>query len=231
MRQPSQSRKPELLLNFLRRNWEIFLLTAIGLLLLLSLSSAGVISPESSRYPLARWLLKSLGILHMVVVPLMLPLSVLLAGVMLFMPRRSRLRRSLIDLFALWYTLRILLDFLLINLLLFVPVPDHTLLALQLVCFLPCLLLIWGWIYWRLDMHALKHHGKEMFQFNNASPSETRVYDYFLASFNSILSQTLSGFTGQTRFARTLIFLHGIMIWNVMALILTRAIGSISVIK
>ncbi len=34
MRQPSQSRKPELLLNFLRRNWEIFLLTAIGLLLL-----------------------------------------------------------------------------------------------------------------------------------------------------------------------------------------------------
>ncbi len=231
MHQHLPTRKPGQLLDFLRRNWEILLLVAIGLLLLLQLSSSGVVSPESIRYPLARWLLTALDTLRMVVVPLLLPLSVLLGGVMLFVPRRSRLRRSLIDLFAIWYCIRILLDFLLINLLLFVPVPDHALLALQLVCFLPCLLLIWGWVYWRLDMIAISHGGKEMFRFNTAAPSETKVYDYFLASFNSVLSPTLSGFTGQTRFARTLIFLHGIMIWNVMALILTRAIGSISVVK
>jgi hypothetical protein len=138
------------------------------------------------------------------------------------------MRRTLIDYYAIWYSIRILMTFILINLLLFIPVPDHSLLALQVVLFLPCLLMIWGWIYWRLDQAAAQTTGESMFLFSGQTTSSTSVYDYFLASFNSLLSHTLSGFSGRTRTARSLIFVHGIMIWDVMGLILTRAIASVT---
>jgi len=40
-----------------------------------------------------------------------------------------------------------------------------------------------------------------------------------------MISTTLGGFTGETRTARTLIFLHGLMMWDVMGLTLSRAIA------
>jgi hypothetical protein len=217
-----------LILLFFRRNWEIFILFAIGLLLLLSLNSIGEISPEMSRHALARAMVGALNVIHRDVVPVMLPISVILGCGLLFIPKHSRMRRTLIDYYAIWYSIRILMTFILINLLLFIPVPDHSLLALQVVLFLPCLLMIWGWIYWRLDQAAAQTTGESMFVFSGQTTSSTSVYDYFLASFNSLLSHTLSGFSGRTRTARSLIFVHGIMIWDVMGLILTRAIASVT---
>ena len=54
-------------------------------------------------------------------------------------------------------------------------------------------------------------------------------YDYFIASFTSLLAATLDNFNGKTRFARMLIYLQGIMIWDIMALTLSRAIALASV--
>jgi hypothetical protein len=217
-----------LILRFLRRNWEILILFAIGLLLLLSLNSIGEISPEMSQHALARAIVGTLNVIHRDVVPVMLPVSVILGCGLLFIPKHFRMRRTLIDCYAIWYSIRILMVFILINLLLFIPVTDHSLLALQVVLFLPCLLMIWGWIYWRLDQAAAQTTGESMFLFSGQPSSSTSVYDYFLASFNSLLSHTLSGFSGRTRVARSLIFVHGIMIWDVMGLILTRAIASVT---
>jgi hypothetical protein len=57
------------------------------------------------------------------------------------------MHRTLIEYYAIWYLVRILMAFILmvlilmvlilINLLLFIPVPNHSLLALQVVLFFP----------------------------------------------------------------------------------------------
>ena len=63
-----------------------------------------------------------------------------------------------------------------------------------------------------------------MFLFSALGEALPTVYDYFWASFVSLLSNILAGFAGRIRLARTLIFIHGIMIWHVMGLILSRSI-------
>ena len=141
------------------------------------------------------------------------------------MPAQSRLRRALIDIFALFYLIRVFLLFILLNVLLFARTTDAELLAIQLFMFLPSLLLMWGWIYWRFDLSSMRSKGQPMFLFSALGEALPTVYDYFLASFVSLLSNTLSGFAGRTRLARTLIFAHGIMMWDVMGLILSRAIA------
>jgi hypothetical protein len=102
---------------------------------------------------------------------------------------------------------------------------DAELLAIQLFLFLPSFLLMWGLIYWRLDFYSLKSRGQPMFLFLYLGVSLPIAYDCFLASFVSLWSKTLAGFAGRTRLSRTLIFIHGIMMWDVMGLILSRAIA------
>ena len=118
--------------------------------------------------------------------------------------------------------------FLLINLLIFLRMPDHAQLILQLVIFLPCLLLMWGWVYWRVDIGSQIANGKGIFDFKLAGGISPTIYDYFLVSFTSLISSTLNGFSGKTRAARTLIFVHGVMMWDVMGLMLSRAIALVS---
>jgi hypothetical protein len=160
-----------------------------------------------------------------VVTPVLAPISIVLACVCCSMPAQSRLRRTLIDTFALFYLIRVFLLFILLNILLFARATDAELLVVQLFLFLPSLLLMWGWIYWRFDLYSLKSRGRPMFLFLYLGDSLPIAYDYFLASFVSLLSNTLAGFAGRTRLSRTLIFIHGIMMWDVMGLILSRAIA------
>jgi len=148
-----------------------------------------------------------------------------LAGVCCSMPVQSRMRRRLIDTFAFFYFIRVFLLFILLNILLFARTTDAQLLLVQLFLFLPSLLLMWGWIYWRFDLYSLRSREQPMFLFLYLGESLPIAYDYFLASFVSLLSNTLAGFAGRTRLSRTLIFIHGIMMWDVMGLMLTRAIA------
>ena len=66
------------------------------------------------------------------------------------------------------------------------------------------------------------------FNFKLPDGATPAIYDYFLVSFTSLISSTLNGFSGNTRTARTLIFAHGVMMWDIMGLILTRAIALVS---
>ena len=214
--------------RYLRRNWEVFLLIVIGSLLLLSLRLIGDTPDKYSPYPLVRNLISLLELLRAKVIPVLVPLSLLAATCHLLLPLPLRWRRVLVDAFAIWFTLRIIDLFVLINLLIFLKARDHAQLMVQLLLFLPCLLLMWGWIYWRFDVRCQIATGRRMFTFRLSDDLSPTIYDYFLVSFTSLISSTLSGFTGETRTARTLIFIHGIMMWDIMGLMLSRAIALVS---
>ncbi|WP_255147982.1 hypothetical protein [Synechococcus sp. ATX 2A4] len=160
--------------------------------------------------------------------PVLLP--VMLAALMYCMvtPSKSRWRRILIDALAVFGVFKILVMFLLLNFLIFFPPSDRVMPILQLLLFLPSLLLIWGWIYWRMDIRYIARNGKRMFLFRMSADDSPGPYDYVLASFTSLISSTLGGFTGDTRTARTLILLHGLMMWDIMGLSLSRAISLVA---
>jgi hypothetical protein len=210
---------------FLRRNWEIFIFLAVGLLLLESLAVVKSVPVSSYRDGLVGELLPLFDAYFHVVTPVLAPISIVLACVCCSMPVQSRMRSRLIDTFALFYFIRVFLLFILLNILLFARTTDAELLLVQLFLFLPSLLLMWGWIYWRFDLYSLRSREQPMFLFLYLGESLPIAYDYFLASFVSLLSNTLAGFAGRTRLSRTLIFIHGIMMWDVMGLILSRAIA------
>ena len=210
---------------FVRRNWEVFIFFALGLLLLESLAVVKSAPVSSYRDGLVGELLPLFDTYFHVVTPVLAPISIVLAGVCCSMPAQSRLRRKLIDTFALFYLIRVFLFFIWLNILLFARTTDAELLAVQLFLFLPSLFLMWGWIYWRFDLYSLTSRGRPMCLFLYLGDSSPIAYDYFLASFVSLLSNTLAGFAGRTRLSRTLIFIHGIMMWDVMGLILSRAIA------
>jgi hypothetical protein len=132
---------------------------------------------------------------------------------------------QLIDFMAATSIFKIAVIFILLNLMILFPPSDRVMPILQLLLFLPCLLLIWGWIYWRVDIISMARSGRKMFLFALADDETPGPYDYILASFTSLLSTTLSGFSGNTRTARTLIYLHGLMMWDIMGLALSRAIS------
>jgi len=212
-------------MSFVRRNWELFVFLVVGLLLFGSLAVVKAAPVSGYRYSLVGELLSLFDAYFHVVTPVVFPVSIVLMVGCCSMPAQSRLRRTLIDAFALFYLIRIFLLFILLNVLLFARTTDAELLAVQLFLFLPSLLLMWGWIYWRFDLYSLKSRGHPMFLFLYLGESLPIAYDYFLASFVSLLSNTLAGFAGRTRLSRTLIFIHGIMMWDVMGLILSRAIA------
>jgi hypothetical protein len=210
---------------FLRRNWEVFVLLAVGLLLLESLAVVKSVPVSGYRDGLVGEILPLFDAYFRIVSPVLFPITIVLACVCCSMPVQSRMRRRLIDTYALFYFIRVFLLFILLNILLFARTTDAELLLAQLFLFLPSLLLMWGWIYWRFDLYSLKSREQPMFLFLYLGESLPIAYDYFLASFVSLLSNTLAGFAGRTRLSRTLIFIHGIMMWDVMGLMLTRAIA------
>ena len=212
----------------LRRDWEVFLFVAIASLLLVSLQLIGDMPSGNGQYPLVRHLVEVLHLLRSKVMPVLHPLSLFAAACYLLLPLSVKFRRSIVDVFAIWFALRIADLFLLINLLVFLRMPDHAQLIVQLLIFLPCLLMMWGWVYWRVDVGSQIATGKEIFDFKLPGGTSPTIYDYFLVSFTSLISSTLNGFSGKTRTARTLIFAHGVMMWDVMGLMLSRAIALVS---
>jgi hypothetical protein len=49
--------------------------------------------------------------------------------------------------------------------------------------------------------------------------------DYFVASFSSVFSASISAIKGNSARARVLIIIHGIVIYDVMVLTLSRALA------
>ena len=182
-------------------------------------------SRNATPYSLLNDSIAFLAYLRQYIAPVMLAIVVGAAFVCLFLPLTPLRRRFLIDTVFILVIIRLLLLFGILNIMIFLPPSDRVLLFVQLLLFLPCLLLVWGWIYWRVDTHSVSLGRGRIFTSSTSEDDIPPPYDYFIASFTSLLTATLDNFNGKTRFARTLILLHGVMMWDIMALTLSRAIA------
>ena len=211
--------------RFLNRNWEILLLCLVLALQLFSGDLFLLASRKATPYSLLNYSIAFLAYLRQYIVPVILPILVGAAFACFILPLSERRRRLLVDAMVVLVILRLLMLFGILNLMIFLPPSDRVLLFSQLLLFLPCLLLVWGWIYWRVDTHSVSLGRGRIFTSSTSENDIPPPYDYFIASFTSLLTTTLDNFNGKTRFARTLIFLHGVMMWDIMALMLSRSIA------
>ena len=182
-------------------------------------------SRNATPYSLLNDSIAFLAYLRQYIAPVMLAIVVGAAFVCLFLPLTPLRRRFLVDTVFVLVIIRLLLLFGILNIMIFLPPSDRVLLFAQLLLFLPCLLLVWGWIYWRVDTRSVSLGRGRIFTSSTSEDDIPPPYDYFIASFTSLLTTTLDNFNGKTRFARTLILLHGVMMWDIMALTLSRAIA------
>jgi len=135
----------------------------------------------------------------------------------------SGLPRRVCDFLGVYYFLRMATLLIGLNILVFDVTSSRFLLITQLLFFLPYALLVWGWVYWRLDTSA----GSKQRQFFrlDIEGENARPVDYLLASFSSVFSASISSIKGRSARAKALILFHGIVIYDVMGLTLSRAVA------
>ena len=131
--------------------------------------------------------------------------------------------RRYLDIIGTYVIIRMAIQLLGLNILVFDAVSSRFTLITQLLLFLPYSLLIWGWIYWRLDMAG--RAGERHFFRLDLEGKTPRPIDYFVASFSSVFSASISAIKGNSARARILILAHGFLIYDVMGLTLTRAVS------
>lgn len=159
--------------------------------------------------------------LYYVTIPfILLPLLYLLAC----RGRPSWTRRYL-DALGAYVIVRMAIQLIGLNVLVFDVTSSRFLLISQLLFFLPYSLLVWGWLYWRLDV-AARSLGRPLFRLD-IQDREPRPIDYFVASFASVFSASISSIKGNSARAKMLILAHGFLIYDVMVLTLSRAVALI----
>jgi hypothetical protein len=149
---------------------------------------------------------------------ILLPLSCLLV-----LKDKPKWMRKYCDILGIYLVARMIIQFVGLNILVFDAVTTKFLLITQLLFFLPYSLLIWGWIYWRLDSIAISNN-RPLFRLD-CEHNPPRPLDYFVASFSSVFSATISAIKGNSARARILILGHGFLIYDVMGLTLSRAVA------
>jgi len=115
------------------------------------------------------------------------------------------------------------LQVLLLNLLLLTPMREGSLLLIQLLLFLPEITIAFGWVYFRMDMKARQRGGSHII-FEGDSNS-TDGFDYFYISAKQILVFESSGAVATTKLMKTLFLLHGLLMMDLVALTLSRAMS------
>lgn len=128
-----------------------------------------------------------------------------------------------IDIAGALLCLRCAMIFVVLNLLLLSQLKAGALLLTQLVLFLPVITLNFGWLYWRLDAGARAAGGRQIkFAEDDDAP---RVFDYFYIATRTLLQFEPTGAEARSRSMKALFVLHGIMMLDLMALTLSRAIA------
>ena len=133
------------------------------------------------------------------------------------------LPRRLCDFFGICYFIRMLTLLIGLNILIFDVTSSRFVLITQLLFFLPYSLLVWGWVYWRLDTSAGRKC-RHLFRLD-IEGDNPRPVDYLIASFSSVFSASISAIKGRSARARILLLLHGFVIYDVMGLTLSRAVA------
>jgi hypothetical protein len=128
-----------------------------------------------------------------------------------------------IDILGALLTVRCFVIFVLLNLLLLSQLRAGGLLLMQLILFLPVITLNFGWLYWRLDTGArIKGQRHIRFAEDDESPSP---FDYFYIATRTLLQFEPTGASGTSRLMKALFVIHGVMMLDLVALTLSRAIS------
>lgn len=204
-------------------NWEGFYFLAIGALLLfqeyfLGIDSSGI----ASSHPLL--------VFYMQFTSSILTANKIIAAPFLgfclyamFAGTSAGLRRRLCDILGFYYFFRMVTLLVGLNILIFDFASSRLLLITQLLFFLPYSLLVWGWTYWRLDI-CCRANGKPLFRIEHEADAP-RVVDYFVAAFSTVFSASIDAIKGTSARSRILVLFHGFVIYDVLGLILSRAVA------
>ncbi|MEA5416254.1 hypothetical protein [Synechococcus sp. BA-132 BA5] len=136
---------------------------------------------------------------------------------------RPQWSRRYLDILGIYFVARMTTQLIGLNILVFDFTTSRFLLITQLLFFLPYSLLVWGWIYWRLDTSAGRTR-RQLFRLD-IEGEYPRPIDYLIASFSSVFSASINGIKGRSARAEFLILLHGLVIYDVMGLTLSRAVS------
>ena len=151
------------------------------------------------------------------------PLVVLPLAYLFVSRGRPQWSRGYLDILGIYFVARMTIQLIGLNILVFDFTTSRFLLITQLLFFLPYALLVWGWIYWRLDTSAGRKR-RQLFRLD-IEGGDPRPIDYLIASFSSVFSASINGIKGRSARARVLILLHGVVIFDVMGLTLSRAVA------
>jgi len=153
-----------------------------------------------------------------------LPLVLVPLAYLFCRSKRPAWARPYLDLLGIYVIFRLVIQLIGLNILVFDSVTSRFLLISQVLFFLPYSLLIWGWVYWRLDTFA-RASDRPLFHLDCEGVAPPRPVDYFVASFSSVFSATINAIKGRSARARMLTLFHGFMIYDVMGLTLSRAVA------
>jgi hypothetical protein len=125
-----------------------------------------------------------------------IPLVVLPLAYLFASRGKPQWSRRYLDILGIYFIARMTTQLIGLNILVFDFTTSRFLLITQLLFFLPYSLLVWGWIYWRLDTSAGRKR-RQLFRLDIESENP-RPIDYLIASFSSVFSASISGIKGRS---------------------------------
>lgn len=216
---------PSSLFHFLRIRWEIlFFFLVVFLLLLQVFSLYSDVQSLSDHSGATAFFIGFESFVATRLAYIMLPLILFPLSYLFCSSRRPSWARLFLDFLGVYVVIRLVIQLIGLNILVFDTLTSRFLLITQVLFFLPYLLLIWGWIYWRLDTFA-RSRNRPLFHLDCESVAPPRPIDYFVASFSTVFSASINAIKGKSARARILNLFHGVMIYDVMGITLSRAVA------
>jgi len=129
--------------------------------------------------------------------------------------------RLLSDVYAIILSFAWLLELASMNLLLVSPLKDPVLLLVELVLFVPIVLIGFSWWYWRLNHSSRLGKGKAAITFDK----KPTPFSYFAKTASVVVSDTTEHGVCETDVARALRIMNGFVVLDIFGLTLSRAVG------
>jgi len=129
--------------------------------------------------------------------------------------------RLLSDVYAIILSFAWLLELASMNLLLVSPLKDPVLLLVELVLFVPIVLIGFSWWYWRLNHLSRLGKGKAAITFDK----KPTPFSYFAKTASVVVSDTTEHGVCETDVARALRIMNGFVVLDIFGLTLSRAVG------
>jgi len=119
--------------------------------------------------------------------------------------------------------LRLLMEFVIINGLLFQPsLVQPSVLLGQIVVFLPYYVITWGWIFYRLDWVGKEQSGGVVCLSDVNQEDGFSRFDYFHSTINTLINKGKPVITGVSRQGRIIVLLFNVMTLSLYAVAFAR---------